>query len=172
MIQPISNPVVNSLILQLQGVQSGKIWLGTNFAKKLSLLDEDAFFEKPNNLNSIAELVFHLTVWRKDAIIKITSGKGSITDKHPSNWPGNKALQKLGWDLIINDYQASLSRLIDLLISKPDDFLDELYYDIDFKGNYPYSFALFGLLHHDIYHLGQIATLIRLLENKKKRVPE
>ena len=165
----ISNPLIHRLILQMQGIHSGDIWLGTNFAKKLSSLDTDVYFEKPNALNSIAELVFHLTAWRKDAIEKIISGKGYLTDKDPANWPGNKALRELGWEFIYNDYQASLSTLIDLLNDKADNFLDQLYYDIDFKGTYPYSFALYGILDHDIYHLGQIATLITILENNKKK---
>lgn len=164
----ISNPLINSLIVQLQEVQSGKIWLGTNFAKKINQLHTDAFFEKPKDLNSIAEIVFHLTAWRKDAVVKIISGKGSITDTDPSNWPGNKALKELGWEFIFKDYQDSLVTLIDLLKEKQDSFLEELYYDIDFKGTYPYSFALYGILHHDIYHLGQIASLISLWEKNKK----
>jgi len=166
--QFISNPLIHRLILQMQGIQSGEIWLGTNFTKKLSSLEAEDCFEKPNALNSIAELVFHLTAWRKDAIEKIMSGKGSLTDKDPANWPGNKTLRELGWEFIYNDYKASLSILIDVLNGKADDFLDELYYDIDFKGTYPYSFALCGILDHDIYHLGQIATLITILENNKK----
>lgn len=164
---PIPNPLINSLILQLKGVQSGKIWLGTNFTEKLAGLEGDIFFEKPNDLNSIAELVAHLTVWRKDAMNKITLGEGSITDADPSNWPGVNALKQLGWEFILRDYQTSLAALIDLLKHKTDDFLEELYHDIDFKGSYTYAFVLNGLLHHDIYHLGQIATLIRILENKK-----
>lgn len=163
------NPLINNLIFQLQGVQSGNIWLGTNFTKKLSQLGNDDYFEKPNGLNSIAEVINHLTLWRRDAISKITTGKGAVTDLDPSNWPGNACLQELGWELIYRDYQVSLSALIEVLEGKTDDFLEERYYDIDFKGSYPYSFALYGLLHHDIYHLGQIATLIRILEQNKKR---
>ena len=45
------------------------------------------YFEQPNAMHSIAELVSHLTTWRKDAIEKIISGKGYLTDKDPANWP-------------------------------------------------------------------------------------
>jgi hypothetical protein len=51
-----------------------------------------------------------------------------------------------------------------LLQSKDDQFLDEHYYDIDFKGTYPYSFAIEGMLHHDIYHLGQMGLVIKLIK--------
>ncbi|WP_255420549.1 hypothetical protein [Aquimarina sp. AD10] len=38
------------------------------------------------------------------------------------------------------------------------------YYDTDFKGNYEYSFLLNGMLHHDIYHLGQLGLIIKYLK--------
>lgn len=164
----LSNPLISSLIDQLQEIQSGNVWLGVNFDKKLNLLDEEGFFNKPNELHSVAEILSHLTAWRKDIIIKITTGKGNITDWDPSNWISNEALKKLGRKSIISEYQSTLYTIIDLLKDRTDAFLNDLYFDIDFKGSYPYSFALYGLLHHDIYHLGQIGMLIPMVEKKDK----
>jgi len=162
----LSNPLISSLIDQLQEIQSGNLWLGVNFEKKLKLLDEERFFHKPNEFHSVAEILSHLTVWRKDVIIKITTGKGNITDCDPSNWPNNEALKKLGRKNIIAQYKSTLSTIINLLKDRTDEFLNDRYFDIDFKGSYPYSFALYGLLHHDIYHLGQIGMLIGMMKKK------
>jgi len=164
----LSNPLISSLIDQLQEIQSGNIWLGVNFEKKIKLLNEERFFYKPNELHSVAEILSHLTAWRKDVIIKITNGKGNITDGDPSNWINNEALKKLGWENIISEYKSTLSTIIDLLKDRTDEFLNDHYFDIDFKGSYPYSFALYGLLHHDIYHLGQIGILITMMKKKQK----
>ena len=164
----LSNPLISSLINQLQEIQTGNPWLGVNFEKKIKLIDEERFFHKPNEMHSVAELLSHLTAWRKDVIIKITTGKGSITDCDPSNWPNNEALKKLGWKKIIAEYKSTLSTIIDLLKDRTDEFLNDRYFDIDFKGSYPYSFALYGLLHHDIYHLGQIGILITMMKKKEK----
>jgi len=164
----LSNPLISSLIDQLQEIQSGNAWLGVNFEQKLKLLDEERFFLKPNELHSVAEILSHLIAWRKDIIIKIKTGKGNITDLDPSNWINNEALKKLGRKSIIAEYQSTLYTIIDLLKDRTDAFLNDHYFDIDFKGSYPYSFALYGLLHHDIYHLGQIGMLIPLLEKKDK----
>jgi len=46
-------------------------------------------------------------------------------------------------------------------------FLTEEYYDTDFKGNYQYLFVIEGMIHHDIYHLGQIGIVIKLLKENK-----
>ena len=164
----LSNPLISTLIDQLQEIQSGNLWLGVNFEKKIKLLDREGFFYKPNELHSVAQLLSHLTAWRKDVIVKITTGKGNITDCDPSNWSNNETLKKLGRKNIMNEYMSTLSTIIDLVKDRPDAFLDDHYFDIDFKGSYPYSFALYGLLHHDIYHLGQIGILITMLKKKGK----
>jgi uncharacterized damage-inducible protein DinB len=163
----VVNPMISNLIVQLEGIQSGKIWIGVNYEKKLDGLGKDDFFEKQGNLHSIAEILSHLTAWRSDAILKINTGKGSLMDEDPSNWRSNEELQKFGWKNILTTYRSIHSVFIDLLKDKPDAFLDELYFDVDYKGYYPYSFALYGMLHHDIYHLGQIAMLIKLMEKKR-----
>ena len=74
----------------------------------------------------------------------------------------------MGWDSIKSEYNRTLSELIDLLKSKDDEFLNELYYDTDFKGNYEYRFVINGMLHHDIYHLGQLGIIIKYLKKKNK----
>ena len=150
----LSNPLISSLIDQLKEIQSGNIWLGVNFEKKLKLLNEEGFFYKADELHSVAEIISHLTAWRRDVIIKIITGKGNITDGDPSNWISNEALKKIGQKNIMSEYNSTLLTIIDLLKEKSDGFLNDHYNDIDFKGNYPYSFVLYGLLHHDIYHLG------------------
>ena len=164
----LSNPLISSLINQLQEIQSGNLWLGVNFEKKIKLLNEEDFFYKANEMHSVAQLLSHLTTWRKDAIIKITTGKGIITDCDPSNWANNEALKKLGCKSIISEYKSTLYTIIDLLKDRTDSFLNDHYFDIDFKGSYPYSFALYGLLHHDIYHLGQIGMLITMIKKQQK----
>ena len=68
-----------------------------------------------------------------------------------------------GWARIKSDYDSSLSELIELLKRKDDVFLNDKYYDTDFKGEYEYSFLLNGMLHHDIYHLGQLGIIIKFL---------
>jgi len=42
--------------------------------------------------------------------------------------------------------------------------LNKLYYDTDFKGNFEYGFVINGILHLDIYHLGQLGIIIKYLK--------
>ena len=70
----------------------------------------------------------------------------------------------MGWEHIKSEYARTLIELIDLLKTKDDDFLSQQYFDTDFKGYYEYSFVVNGMLHHDIYHLGQLGIIIKYLK--------
>jgi uncharacterized damage-inducible protein DinB len=156
---------VENIITQLKEVQNGKLWIGSTFDSKLNQVDKDSVFVRPmKNLHSIAEIISHLTPWRKETLLKIQTGKGSKTDHCKENWLTNDELKMVGWDKIKSEYDRTLVQLIDLLKSKEDGFLNELYYDIDFKSDFEYSFVINGMLHHDIYHLGQLGIIIKYLK--------
>lgn len=159
---------LNSLIFQLKETKSGKPWIGSSFDKKLSTLNNEEFFRRPlQNLHSVAELISHLTIWRKETVLKIKTGEGSITDKDPLNWQDLESLKIVGRKKLMEDFDQSLDDIIELLQDKNDDFLDQCYYDTDFKDTYPYSFVLLGMLHHDLYHLGQIGIIVKFLNDSK-----
>ena len=142
--------------------------MGDTFDKKInSITEEEAFIRPLPNLHSPAELIAHLTAWRNDAVLKINTGKGKLIGDSDQNWPGNDELKKIGWSNLIANYQDSLAVLVDLLRDNDDSFLDQPYEDQDFKGKYHYSFVINGLLHHDLYHLGQLGIVIKLIKEKQ-----
>jgi hypothetical protein len=159
------NELVTAIIDQMEQIHEGNGWIGVNFKKKVCGLSETEFFHRLNGMHSIAEIVAHLSTWRLESILKIKTGKGSITDDDPSNWKSNRILKQIGKEEILLKHHESLLKLLNLLRQKNDDFLSEMYYDTDFKSNYPYSFLVQGMLHHDIYHLGQIGLLIKCQES-------
>ncbi len=160
--------LIQEIVNQLLAIQEAKTWIGENFSKKLDMVDETEVFTRPlPDLHSIAEIISHLTTWRKETILKIKTGKGSLTDDSEENWLTNDILIKLGWNNILQQYRNSLLELLSLLEKKEDSFLVEKYYDTDFKGMYEYRFVLNGMLHHDIYHLGQLGIIIKFLNAKK-----
>lgn len=157
--------LITAIIDQMEQIHQGDGWIGVNFQKKTKILSESDFFDQTSGLHSIAEIISHLTTWRIEAILKIKTGKGSITDDDPSNWKSIQLLKKIGMEEILRQYNESLFKLIGLLKQENDTFLNEFYYDNDFKGEYHYRFLIQGMLHHDIYHLGQIALLIKCLKS-------
>lgn len=159
--------LIQHISKQLEDIQNGKNWIGSSFDSKLSSIDEQLMFTRPTtNLHSIAEIISHLTLWRNEAILKIKTGKGSKTDDCEENWLSIDTLKSKGWETIKNEYDSSLTELLSLLKHKEDTFLNETYYDTDFKGIYTYNFLINGMLHHDIYHLGQLGIIIKYLIKK------
>ena len=157
--------LVEHIIGQLKEIQDGKAWVGPNFGRRLDRLTEDQAFTRPlPDLHSAAEIISHLTAWRKDTILKIRTGNGSLTEDARENWKGNDELRLAGWDKVWRDYRESLQELIQLLRAKDDSFLKEKYYDPDYKGYYEYAFVINGMLHHDLYHLGQLGIIIKFLK--------
>jgi len=161
--------LIENIIQQLKEIQNGKLWIGSSFDSKFNQVNENAFFIRPiENLHSVAEIISHLTLWRKETILKINTGKGSKTDDCEENWLTNNKLKILGWKSIKSQYDNSLLELIELLKEKNDKFLSEQYYDTDFKAYYNYRFVINGMLHHDIYHLGQLGIIIKYLNKNYK----
>lgn len=160
---------LNHILCQLKDVQNGKLWMGKNFSSRLErITDKEAFIRPVENMHAIAELLSHLTAWRKDAVMKIRTGDGQLTEDQKENWLPLEELVARGWSSIKSDYEQSLVDLLESLESKDDGFLDGTYYDKDYKGDYTYRFLLNGLLHHDIYHLGQLGITIKYLTHPPK----
>lgn len=163
------NIIIKHIIQQLQENQDGKVWVGSTFKRRLERINEDNAFIRPEpDMHSVAEIISHLTTWQKETIIKIQTGTGSLTDDCEENWYSNEQLKPKTWAGIWKEYQVSLMGLIEALESKEDGFLEEKYYDPDFKGNYPYSFVINGMLHHNIYHLGQLGIIVKYLKKMGK----
>ena len=159
--------LINNIVKQLNEVQEGKIWIGVNFNKKINDLNENEVFKKLTpKMHSVAELISHLTFWRKETILKIKTQNSFLTEESEENWLTNEHLKEIGWKKIKDDYNNSLVEIISLVQHKDDSFLDESYFDIDYKGNYNYLFLIEGMLHHDIYHLGQIGMIVNLIKEK------
>ena len=76
------------------------------------------------------------------------------------NLPAGQAGPKVySWKKGLAECKAIHKKIIALLKKKDDDFLKE---KVDYR-KYNYRFLLNGLIQHNIYHLGQIAYVKKLL---------
>lgn len=159
----MSNSILTNLVQQLKDNMEGDSWLDENFKKKLDEVNEKEAFIRPiPEVHSVAELVAHILIWRIEGVKKLQGEKSKITSESPENWRGNDELKKIGWKKLKNDLFESQKKLIELTENKSDDFLLKN----DYVPGYSYKYLLEGLIHHDIYHLGQIGITIKLLSAK------
>ncbi len=151
---------IKSYINQFSLVFNGNPWLDESFAKKLDGLSEaEAFTQSPGHNHSIAEVVSHLIEWRKEIIRRLVDNLSDrrLTDESPDNWKPLAQLREESWQKLYSDLKQSQQQLINLLEGKDDIFLDEQLGDTGFNREY----FVAGLLHHDIYHLGQIGLILK-----------
>ena len=156
---------LQDLINQLESIHRGQPWMGRSFHATWSNLDEEVVFTQPlEGVPAVAQLLDHLTFWRKQALDKIAHGRFEAGDPKPDNWRAVEDLRKLGWAQILSNYETVLTDFLNELDRCDDNLLESTYQDPDFKKELTYAELLQGVLHHDIYHLGQIRLLLSALK--------
>jgi len=159
----MSKTLVNYLIAQLHEVEKGQPWLDEWFDKKFDSIDEDKAFSPPQEgVHSVAEIMSHLVEWRWEIISRLKGNPRKMEVDSPENWKSLAELKEVGWEALLKSFKESQVELINFLSDKDDEFL---------TGTYPHStmmhcYYLEGVIHHDLYHLGQIGLVIKLLSIK------
>jgi len=155
-------PRINAYIEQFNQIFNGNPWLDETFTKKLDNLSAEQVFTPSSNQNhSVAEVVSHLIEWRKEIIRRLhcNSSERMLTEQSPENWRQPEQLKQADWHHLYEEFKKTQQQIIDLLKNKDDSFLDELLGETEFNKEY----FVAGLLHHDLYHLGQIGLILKFV---------
>ena len=78
------------------------------------------------------------------------------------DWPKNNSPSEDSWSELLTQFKNQNSKILNELKSKSESDFDQL---VPGK-SYTLSFMIEGLIHHNLYHLGQIVILNKLLENR------
>ncbi|MBN3519476.1 DinB family protein [Algoriphagus lutimaris] len=141
----------------------GDPWLGVNFTKKLQqVTPEMAAHKFSPESNSIWEILNHIIGWREVVLQGIPQNGYKSPDHNYLNPIQNPT--ELEWEHTLvrlkdsqEDWSEFLKNLEKTIFEKP--FGDKQYNHYE---------LIMGILHHDIYHLGQISLLIRLVNETNK----
>lgn len=160
----MSNILCQSLARQIEEVYRQLPWLDESFDKKFKALNDDNVFIQPaQGFNSIAQILSHLTEWRKELLDRLNgSSEPKLNIDSPNNWIDNESLKKKGWETLRKESDDSQEALLTLLRSKSDDFLGQTFQYREKARSY-LSYVE-GLLHHDLYHLGQIGLTLKMIQ--------
>jgi uncharacterized damage-inducible protein DinB len=155
------NKEIQSIIRNLQNVNSGQPWYGRPLYEILEEIDPSTVYTKPNpNSHSLIELLYHMITWSEFTLKRIEGDK-----EHDM-----AASEKMDWreiDPAVHDWEKGVKEfkrvhkdIIAGLETKEDEFLKEM---VDYR-QYNFRFLLNGLIQHNIYHIGQVAYVKKLLE--------
>lgn len=144
---------------QFEQIWDGSLWLDETYAKKLgAITDKQAFALGPDGSHSVAQVVAHIVAWRNEVIRRLaTDGPRGLNAGTPADWPENDTLRQIGWQALYQELSATQERLIALLQENDDSFLQQKMS----SRQLPKDYFVAGLLHHDLYHLGQIGLFLK-----------
>lgn len=154
------NKETQSIIRRIENVNSGTPWFGRAVYSILEEVDAKKAAIKPNGKeHSILELLYHMITWASFTLKRLE--KDDTMDMavfEKMDWRKIDS-KKHSWKKGLSEFKALHKKIITLLKKKDDAFLKEI---VDYR-QYNYRFLLNGMIEHNIYHLGQIAYLHKLL---------
>ena len=141
-----------------QSIYNGNPWLEVTLAKTLENVTAEQAYRKINpNLNTIWEIVTHLIQWRRN-ILERMQGAVIITPDHNYFVPVLDS-SEAAWEQTLQNLKKSQESWNTFLA----DFDDADFVKIYPNNNHTYYEHIHGVIQHDVYHLGQIVILKKLL---------
>lgn len=154
------NSEIRSIIDNLKEVLSGSPWYGKSALTLFSEIDPALVHQKPNDQShSLAELLFHMVTWAEfiqHRLMKDQQMDGETVEA--LDWRAiDPAIHT--WENGVAQFTEATNAVIQLLEASSDQLLKE---KVDYR-EYNFLHLLNGLVQHNVYHLGQIAYVKKLL---------
>ena len=137
---------------------NGSPWIDVNLVDVLqNITPEQAIKKLYPNANSIWEITNHIISWRENVLQRV-QGVEINTPLHNYFVPLQKG--DMTWKQTLKKLEASQKEWIHFLKNLKENEFETIY-----KPNgMSYYEHIQGILQHDVYHLGQIVMLSRLIE--------
>ncbi|HET9747588.1 MAG TPA: DinB family protein [Chitinophagaceae bacterium] len=155
------NKETQYIIKTFESTLSGQPWFGRAVYEMLEEANESKVNTKPNGTeHSMLELIWHMNTWAEFALGAIEYRTIEDMKKIEANdWRAIDP-EVHTWKKGIDQLRATHNKIIELLKQKGSDAYLK---DIVTNRQYNFRFLLNGLIQHNIYHLGQIAYVNKLL---------
>lgn len=140
------------LLENLNTIYNGEPWFGESLLTKVSNVTEAQAFQPAHpGEHTIAEIVSHMEFWRRSILAQLRGdSNGHFTGDNPENWPELDRLKKRGWAAVKKAFEETQSALVKELGAKKS-LPEEL------------AGTIAGTLQHDVYHIGQIGLVKKLV---------
>jgi hypothetical protein len=114
--------------------------------------------------NSIWSLTLHISYWKYAVSRRLVDGPRGAFPRRPSNWPAiPEPADEAAWKADRSLLRESHHRVIDAVRSFDATRLDQPAGD----SSMTYADLIWGIVLHDVYHVGQIQLLKKLHATKK-----
>lgn len=154
------NQEISRIVKSLTGNLTGKGWFGNNLKQQLEGVSAEKATKIPQNLShSIAEIIVHMMAWRLFIIEKLNGNAEYEVWETDLDWVKIPQLNEPDWQNLQNQLAENQALLIKTIIEKAEDLFDT---KVDGR-EYNFRLMLNGIVQHDIYHIGQISIVRKLV---------
>jgi len=152
------NLLVHRIKTLLDAGFHGSAWHGPSLLEAVkNLTPKEASFKTPT-VHTISELIYHITSWRIFTLKRLQGDVQHQINDEKKNFGSAPKVDKFELETLLMELSLSHDELIAELGKKDDNFLSELVPGSE----YDYYTLIHGIVHHDIYHTGQISILRKI----------
>jgi len=152
---------IDYIITTLQSILNGEPWYGRSVMKILQEINPELVYKKPNaHSHSLLDLLYHMNTWADFALKRLEKEEEKdLAAFEKLDWREIDPKEHT-WEKGLAQFKVTHDLIIELLETKDDEFLSS---EVPYR-EYNFRFLLHGIIQHDIYHIGQIAYLKKLLD--------
>lgn len=132
-------------------IYNGDAWHGPNIMLVVSKIDVSKKDARIGNGHSVIELVMHMVAWRKFVTERL-NGNNDFDISDENNFP-----LESNWQKAISELERSQNVLLEAISQFDPSRLDQT---VPTRKD-SFRKVLQGIIHHDLYHLGQITMIIK-----------
>jgi len=159
-----SNSEATRIADQLRRAFGGSAWHGPALLEILQDVDAATAYTKPiASVHSIWELVLHIAVWDRAAIVRLSGQK--CQPKGEANFPPAPKPTEAAWRRAVAGAKHTHGELVRTVTRLADERLCDR---VPGK-RYDFYHLLHGVAQHELYHAGQIAILKKAQEAYRRR---
>ncbi len=135
----------------------GKPWYGPSVMDTLSNLTFEESLNQLPSSHTVIEILEHMIAWRT-FVIKRLQGDTEFEIDQEQSFKHISSLSNESWRDTIQRLNQTQEDLLQILSQTSDEKLDEMVAGRE----YNFDKMLHGIIHHDIYHIGQIGLLRKM----------
>ncbi len=165
----MDNPRLREILNLLDPPAGKRLWYGgaTVVGCVRGVTPEQAAWKPAPKPHSIWELTLHLAYWKYAVRRNLEALPQGTFSRSPSNWPAVPTpADAPQWKADRALLRSEHVRLVEAVRAFDPRRLDE---GATGSGNYRFVDLLFGIVSHDLYHVGQIQLLKRLYQTRRAR---
>jgi uncharacterized damage-inducible protein DinB len=147
---------IERILDQLKHTYEGNAWHGPSVREALDGVRAEQATARPlTGAHNIWELVQHIAVWEDAVRRRLAGDRAQITLASPQDWPPAGEASEAAWQQAKTALDRVHEALREAIARVPESRLDEPI----LEGMSSVYVTLHGIIHHDLYHAGQIAIL-------------